>query len=41
MPSRLVLVAVAVLSLALPSAAHAAKPKRSYYVSLGDSYAAG
>ncbi len=39
MPYRLML-AVAVFCLALPSAAQAAKPK-SYYVSLGDSYAAG
>ncbi len=41
MPSRLILAAIAILALALPSAAQAAKPKRSYYVSLGDSYAAG
>lgn len=41
MPSRLLLAAFTVLALALPSAAQAAKPERSYYVSLGDSYAAG
>ena len=43
MPSRLILAAVALaaVALALPSTAQAAKPKRSYYVSLGDSYAAG
>jgi lysophospholipase L1-like esterase len=41
MPNRLALAALALLlALALPSAAHAAK-KRSYYVSLGDSYAVG
>src|SRR5918995_238391 len=40
MPRRLLAVLVAALSLlALPAAAQAAKP--SYYVSLGDSYAAG
>ena len=42
MPSRLVLTALALAAaLTLPSAAQAAKPKRTYYVSLGDSYAAG
>src|SRR5829696_6087089 len=42
MPSRTVAAVVAALSLlALPAAAQAAKPKPSYYVSLGDSYAAG
>ena len=44
MPSRRILALAAAftaLALALPSAANAAKPKRSYYVSLGDSYAAG
>lgn len=30
-----------VAALALPAAAHAAKPKQQYYVSLGDSYATG
>jgi lysophospholipase L1-like esterase len=29
------------LALAVPAAAHAAEPKRQYYVSLGDSYATG
>jgi len=39
---RLIAVLVAALSLlALPAAAQAAKAKPSYYVSLGDSYAAG
>src|SRR4051794_36692229 len=42
MPSRTVAAIVAALSLlVLPAAAQAAKPKPSYYVSLGDSYAAG
>ena len=42
MPSRTLAAAVAALSLlALPAAAQAAKAKPSYYVSLGDSYAAG
>ena len=42
MPSRSVAVLVAALSLlALPAAAQAAKAKPQYYVSLGDSYAAG
>lgn len=42
MPRRLLPALVAVLSLlALPAAAQAAKAKPSYYVSLGDSYAAG
>jgi lysophospholipase L1-like esterase len=35
------LVAAAVLALALPAAAQAAKPKQQYYVSLGDSYSVG
>jgi lysophospholipase L1-like esterase len=35
------LVAALVLALALPAAAQAAKPKRQYYVSLGDSYSVG
>ena len=39
MPSRLILAAITVLALALPSTAQAAKSK--YLVSLGDSYAAG
>jgi lysophospholipase L1-like esterase len=38
--SRILLLALA-LSLAAPAAADAAKPKRQYYVSLGDSYATG
>ena len=39
---RLIAVLVAALSLlALPAAAQAAKAKPQYYVSLGDSYAAG
>ena len=39
---RLITALVAVLSLlAVPAAAQAAKAKPSYYVSLGDSYAAG
>lgn len=42
MPSRALAAAVAALSLlALPAAAQAAETKPSYYVSLGDSYAAG
>src|SRR6187549_3807734 len=42
MPSRSLAVLVAALSLlALPAAAQAAKAKPQYYVSLGDSYAAG
>src|SRR5215213_557017 len=42
MPSRTVAAIVAALSLlALPAAAQAATAKSSYYVSLGDSYAAG
>ena len=42
MPRRLVAALIAALSLlALPAAAQAAKAKPSYYVSLGDSYAAG
>src|SRR5215207_2178654 len=42
MPSRTLAAAVAALSLlAVPAAAQAAKAKPSYYVSLGDSYAAG
>jgi lysophospholipase L1-like esterase len=42
MPHRAFAALVAVLSLlALPAAAQAAKAKPSYYVSLGDSYAAG
>jgi len=42
MPSRTLAAIVAVLSVvALPAAAQAAKAKPSYYVSLGDSYAAG
>jgi lysophospholipase L1-like esterase len=40
MPRRLIPVAAALIALAVPSAAHAAK-KPLYYVSLGDSYAAG
>jgi lysophospholipase L1-like esterase len=35
------LVAALVLALLLPAAAHAAKAKRQYYVSVGDSYAVG
>ena len=38
--TRMLVVAL-VAGLALPAAADAAKPKRQYYVSLGDSYAAG
>jgi lysophospholipase L1-like esterase len=38
--SRMIVVAL-VAALALPAAADAAKPKRQYYVSLGDSYATG
>jgi lysophospholipase L1-like esterase len=38
--SRIVLLTLA-LTLAAPAAADAAKPKRQYYVSLGDSYATG
>ena len=42
MPRRMLAALVAALSLlALPAAAQAAKAKPSYYVSLGDSYAAG
>jgi lysophospholipase L1-like esterase len=42
MPRRLIPVAVALCALALPGVAQAAKAKKpSYYVSLGDSYAAG
>src|SRR4051794_13517709 len=42
MPHRTLAAAVAAISLlALPAGAQAAKPKPSYYVSLGDSYAAG
>jgi lysophospholipase L1-like esterase len=42
MPSRLIPAAfVIALALALPGVAQAAKAKPSYYVSLGDSYAAG
>ena len=42
MPRRILAALVAALSLlALPAAAQAAKAKPSYYVSLGDSYAAG
>ena len=41
MPSRTFAAAVAALSLAVPATAEAAKAKPSYYVSLGDSYAAG
>src|ERR687889_457942 len=42
MPSRSLAALVAALSLlALPAAAQAAKAKPQYYVSLGDSYAAG
>jgi lysophospholipase L1-like esterase len=42
MPSRALAALVAALSLlALPAAAQAAQAKPSYYVSLGDSYAAG
>ena len=42
MPRRLLAALVAALSLlALPAAAQAAKAKPQYYVSLGDSYAAG
>src|SRR5215204_3546622 len=42
MPSRSLAAIVAALSLlALPAAAQAAKAKPQYYVSLGDSYAAG
>lgn len=40
MPTRLVLALFLLLALAVPSAAHAAKTP-AYYVSLGDSYAAG
>src|SRR5436190_17019510 len=40
MPLRLLPVAAALIALAVPSAAQAAK-KPQYYVSLGDSYAAG
>jgi lysophospholipase L1-like esterase len=39
-PSRMIVLAL-VAALALPAAAEAAKPQRQYYVSLGDSYAAG
>jgi lysophospholipase L1-like esterase len=38
--SRMILVAL-VATLAMPAAAHAAKPTQQYYVSLGDSYASG
>ena len=38
--SRMILVAL-LAALLLPSAAHAAKPKQQFYVSLGDSYATG
>ena len=41
MPRRLLPVAVALCTLALPSAAQAATVKPQFYVSLGDSYAAG
>src|SRR5918994_1119575 len=41
MPSRLFAAAVAALSLAVPATAEAAKARPAYYVSLGDSYAAG
>jgi lysophospholipase L1-like esterase len=41
MPSRLLAAAIAAVSLAVPATAQAAKAKPSYYVSLGDSYAAG
>ncbi len=41
MPSRTLAAAVAALSLAVPASAQAAKAKPAYYVSLGDSYAAG
>jgi lysophospholipase L1-like esterase len=41
MLSRTLAAAVAALSLAVPATAEAAKAKPSYYVSLGDSYAAG
>jgi lysophospholipase L1-like esterase len=41
MPSRTLVAAIAALSLAVPATAQAAKAKPSYYVSLGDSYAAG
>jgi lysophospholipase L1-like esterase len=40
MPRRLIPIAAALVALAVPSAAQAAK-KPQYYVSLGDSYAAG
>ena len=38
--SRMILLAL-VAALAMPAAAHAAKPKRQLYVSVGDSYASG
>ncbi len=42
MPNRRALAAAALLlALALPSAAHGAEKKRSFYLSLGDSYAVG
>jgi|tagenome__1003787_1003787.scaffolds.fasta_scaffold20640529_1 lysophospholipase L1-like esterase len=41
MPSRILLAAAAALSLAVPATAQAATAKPTYYVSLGDSYAAG
>jgi len=41
MPGTRVLILALAVALAAPSAAAAAKPKRQYYVSLGDSYATG
>jgi lysophospholipase L1-like esterase len=38
--SRMIFLALAA-TLAMPAAAHAAKPEQQYYVSLGDSYATG
>jgi len=41
MPGTRILILALAVALAAPSAAAAAKPKRQYYVSLGDSYATG
>jgi lysophospholipase L1-like esterase len=41
MPGTRILILALALALAAPAAAGAAKPKRQYYVSLGDSYATG
>jgi lysophospholipase L1-like esterase len=41
MPGTRILILALALALAAPAAADAAKPKRQYYVSLGDSYATG